>query len=92
MGRNRSTSGFEALRFGHDFRRFDRPAVVFAPTSAIQRQWREQLRMFSVTPAELDDLVSLESRRLASVNVFTYQLLSSPAEADEQLRSIALAD
>lgn len=69
--------------------RIGKPAVVFVPTTTIQSQWRDKIAMFLADDQKLDDLVSLDPNRLAPINVFTYQLLATPAQADEQLRAMA---
>jgi hypothetical protein len=69
-------------------RRFDEPAVVFAPTATIQQQWCEEIGLFTEDPT--GDLVSREPRRFAPINIYTYQLISAPGESRELLRETAL--
>ncbi len=75
-GSGKTIIGLELIR------RFAQPAVVFAPTSTIQLQWRERVKMF--LPPEknlkLEEIVSLNPRKLAAINVFTYQLISVPGK------------
>lgn len=75
-GSGKTIVGLELIK------RFGEPAVVFAPTSTIQLQWRERLRMFipKDEKIKLNDIVSISSDNLKLINAFTYQLLSSPAE------------
>ncbi|MBN1877170.1 MAG: DEAD/DEAH box helicase family protein [Anaerolineae bacterium] len=69
-------------------------AVIFAPTATIQEQWREKVRMFlpaagAGNTVALDALVSLDPQHLAPINVFTYQLISTPGEARERVQEMA---
>jgi len=82
-GSGKTIVGLELIR------RFEAPAVVFAPTTTIQRQWQTQLGMFTSDPATVEALSSLEPERLAPINVFTYQLISTPGEAQEAGRQMA---
>lgn len=61
-------------------RRSNQKAVVFAPTTTIQHQWKDKLKMFVPENESIDDYVSLVPQVIKSINIFTYQLLSSPAE------------
>lgn len=70
-------------------RRFGAPAVVFAPTTTIQDQWQQKLAMFLPGDGDVQEVSSLDSDRLAPINVFTYQLISTPGEAAELLRDLA---
>ena len=45
--------------------------------------------MFTSDPATVEALSSLEPERLAPINVFTYQLISTPGEAQEAGRQMA---
>src|SRR5215204_5765459 len=83
-GSGKTIIGLELIR------RFGAPAVVFVPTTTIQQQWREQVGMFTEDPAEVAGLTSLDAGRLAPINVFTYQLISTPGQAREQAQAIAL--
>ncbi len=83
-GAGKTIVGLELIR------RFGQPAVIFAPTTTIQEQWRDKLRLFLPDgAADLDALVSLDPRRLASINVFTYQLISTPGESQAWVRELA---
>lgn len=83
-GSGKTIVGLELIR------RFDAPAVVFAPNTVIQTQWREKLGLFLPEGAALDEWVSLEPERLAPINIFTYQLISTPGEAQERERALAV--
>lgn len=83
-GAGKTIVGLELIR------RFGYPAVVFSPTSTIQRQWQEKLGLFTSSPAEGESLTSLDPARLAPVNLFTYQLISTAGEAQEWVRQMAL--
>ncbi len=56
--------------------RFRRPALVLAPTTTIQMQWRERARMFLPPDADLDAWVSTEPDRPAPILMLTYQRLA----------------
>ncbi len=56
--------------------RFGRPALVLAPTTTIQMQWRERVRMFLPPEADLDAWVSTEPEHPAPILVLTYQRLA----------------
>jgi superfamily II DNA or RNA helicase len=73
-GAGKTIIGLELIR------RFERPAVVFCPTTTIQQQWQEKIDLFTSDPAWIDRHTSLDPRRLADVNVLTYQVLSTPGE------------
>jgi superfamily II DNA or RNA helicase len=73
-GSGKTIVGLELIR------RFRRPAVVFAPTTTIQEQWRDKLAMFTASGTVDGSLVSTDPRHLAPVNVFTYQLISTRAK------------
>jgi superfamily II DNA or RNA helicase len=68
------------------------PAVVFAPTTTIQAQWKEKVGMFLSDPSKLNKMTSLDPRNLADINIFTYQLISTPGEEQEREAEIALQD
>ena len=70
-------------------RRFGQPAVIFAPTTTIQLQWREKLEMFTTDPAALETLVSVDPHTLAPINVFTYQLIAAPESSRQYLYEMA---
>ena len=61
-------------------RRFDSPAVIFAPTTTIQTQWQEKLGLFTGDPGWIAHHSSLDAKHLADINVLTYQVLSTPGE------------
>jgi len=84
-GSGKTIVGIELIR------RFGYPAVVFAPTTTIQVQWREQLEMFCDDRHVIDRLVSLDPAHLAPINVFTYQLISTPGESLERVNEITQA-
>jgi len=75
-GSGKTIVGIELIR------RSSEKAVVFAPTSTIQLQWKEKVQMFipKDSTINLDELVSLDPTQLKLINCFTYQLLSSPAD------------
>ncbi|MFZ6030005.1 MAG: DEAD/DEAH box helicase family protein [Chloroflexota bacterium] len=83
-GAGKTIIGLELIR------RFGAPAVVFAPTTTIQAQWREKAALFLPDGADLDALTSLEATRLAPINVFTYQLISTPGESQKRVEAMAL--
>ncbi len=68
--------------------RFDRPAVVFAPTTTIQAQWLEKLAMFTPDPATVG---SQDPTALAWVTALTYQVISTPDAATDALRDLAIS-
>lgn len=61
-------------------RRYGRPALIFAPTTTIQRQWQEKASLFSDDPDWVAQHTSLDAGRLADVTILTYQVLSTPGE------------
>lgn len=73
-GSGKTIIGLELIR------RFGRPALVFVPTSTIQMQWRTSVGLFCQDTAWLQEHTSLEADRLATINVLTYQILSTPGE------------
>ncbi|PIZ44463.1 hypothetical protein COY32_06370 [candidate division WWE3 bacterium CG_4_10_14_0_2_um_filter_41_14] len=87
-GSGKTIVGIELIK------RFGEPAVVFAPTSTIQAQWREKVSMFISEDQniQLSDVVSISPLDIKPMNVFTYQLLSSPAENIEFLEEVALLE
>ncbi|MBN2177241.1 MAG: DEAD/DEAH box helicase family protein [Demequinaceae bacterium] len=82
-GSGKTILGIELIR------RSEAPAVVFTPTVTIQRQWRDRVGLFLPDSSDLDPFVSMDAHRLAPINVFTYQLIAAPAEADGILRDTA---
>lgn len=85
-GSGKTIVGLELIK------RFAEPSVVFTPTSTIQLQWRERVRMFipEGEKIKLDDIISISPDSLKLINVFTYQLLSSPAENLQFVEEAAL--
>ena len=88
-GSGKTIVGLELIR------RFGRPAVVFAPTTTIQRQWREKVAMFLDEDGDeaqdwLARHTSLDASRLAPLTFLTYQVLSTPGENLEFVERIAL--
>ena len=73
-GSGKTIVGLELIR------RFGRPAVVFCPTTTIQQQWCEKVGLFSGDGTWAAQHVSLDARRLVTINVLTYQVLSTPGE------------
>lgn len=82
-GSGKTIVGLELIR------RIGRPAVVFAPTTTIQKQWQEKVGMFTSDLSEVSRLTSLDPNSLAPINVFTYQLISTPGEEQEHARELA---
>jgi len=70
--------------------RFGAPAVVFAPTTTIQLQWREKVAMFTESGDQATALTSLDPKDLAHINIFTYQLISTPGESQQRVEDMAL--
>lgn len=71
-------------------RRIGKPAVTFSPTTTIQEQWKDKVRLF--VPAdgpEADDLVdrhvSAEPERLGELSSLTYQSLGTQTNEREFL-------
>lgn len=83
-GSGKTIVGLELIR------RFGQPAVVFAPTTTIQRQWQEKVGMFTQDPDLIPQLTSLDPRRLAPINIYTYQLISTPGQSLERVNQMAL--
>lgn len=83
-GSGKTIVGLELIR------RFNCPAVVFAPTTTIQEQWKDKVGMFTEDISKIASLTSLDPGRQAPINIFTYQLTSTPGEAQEFGRQIAI--
>jgi len=83
-GAGKTIVGLELIR------RFGRPAVVFCPTTTIQQQWCEKVGLFSGDGTWAAQHVSLDARRLATINVLTYQVLSTPGENLDFVERIAV--
>ena len=73
-GAGKTIVGLELIR------RFGCPAVVFTPTTIIQRQWQAKVGLFTDDPEWVVRHTSLAPDVLAEINIFTYQLLSTPGE------------
>lgn len=71
-------------------RRFNEPAVIFAPTTTIQAQWYEKLGMFLQPTDDISQTASMEAGRSAPIRIFTYQLISTPSKAREHIKYAAL--
>lgn len=83
-GAGKTIVGLELIR------RFTRPAVVFAPTTTIQRQWQDKMGLFTPDAVWLDEHTSLQASELKTVNFLTYQVLATPGENLEFVERIAL--
>ncbi len=83
-GSGKTIVGLELIR------RFGQPAVVFAPTTTIQKQWQEKIGMFCDDPGWIERHTSLDPRHLAEINILTYQVLSTPGENLEFVERIAI--
>lgn len=83
-GSGKTIIGLELIR------RFRSPAVVFAPTTTIQRQWQEKVSMFTPDPSSANGMTSLDPSHLAPINIFTYQLISTPGEQQEIAHQMAV--
>jgi superfamily II DNA or RNA helicase len=83
-GSGKTIVGLELIR------RFGRPAVVFAPTTTIQKQWQEKAGLFCEDPEWIERHTSLDPLHLAEINVLTYQVLSTPGENIEFVERIAI--
>jgi superfamily II DNA or RNA helicase len=83
-GSGKTIVGLELIR------RFGRPAVVFAPTTTIQRQWQEKVSLFTDDQVWIADHTSLNAARLSDINMLTYQILSTPGENLEFVERIAV--
>jgi superfamily II DNA or RNA helicase len=84
-GAGKTIIGLELIR------QFNVPAVVFAPTTTIQVQWREKVGMFlDPANADISEYASMDAGQRAPINIFTYQLISTPAQAREQLREAGI--
>ncbi|MFL5734760.1 MAG: DEAD/DEAH box helicase [Chloroflexia bacterium] len=72
-------------------RRFGAPAVIFVPTTTIQQQWQEKVGMFAGEEGagSLGRVTSQNPHRLAPINIFTYQLISTQGQAQEMAQVMA---
>ncbi len=66
-------------------------AVIFAPTTTIQRQWADKARMFCADDAEHAELVTTTPDASASISALTYQIISTVDTASDSLRDAARA-
>src|SRR5690606_9615448 len=81
-------------------RRIGRPAVTFSPTTTIQDQWREKVRLFIAEGAvegasdaragELMAQVSTDPSSLRVISNLTYQSLSTQTQEREFLDRLGL--
>lgn len=83
-GAGKTIIGLELIR------RLGAPAVVFAPTTTIQYQWYQKVGMFLPKDADVANFATMEPERQAPIHIFTYQLISTPAEAQVHMQEAAL--
>jgi superfamily II DNA or RNA helicase len=83
-GSGKTIVGLELIR------RFGRPAVVFAPTTTIQKQWQEKVGLFTEDSVWITQHTSLDASRLAEINCLTYHILSTPGENLEFVERVAI--
>ena len=78
-------------------RRIGRPVVTFSPTTTIQEQWRDKVRMFAPEgltaerQAALLNAVSSDPQRLGVISSLTYQSLSTQTQEREFLNRLGHA-
>ena len=82
-GAGKTIVGLELIR------RRGRPAVVFCPTTTIQQQWHEKLKLFTEDDQWVLQNGSVEARALANITILTYQILSTPGENVEFVARLA---
>ncbi|MCA9989136.1 MAG: DEAD/DEAH box helicase family protein [Anaerolineales bacterium] len=82
-GAGKTIVGLELIR------RRGRPAVVFCPTTTIQQQWHEKLKLFTEDDHWLQQNSSVEALELANITILTYQILSTPGENVEFVERLA---
>jgi superfamily II DNA or RNA helicase len=70
--------------------RFGKPAVIFTPTTTIQKQWQEKLALFAPDTTWLNQHSSLDAKELSDINMLTYQVLSTPGENLDFIEKIAI--
>ncbi len=70
-------------------RRLGEPTVVFVPTTTIQQQWHDEVRLLLPAARDLSTFVSTDVHRLAPITVLTYQVLSTTADPDRELVELA---
>ncbi len=87
-GSGKTIVGIELIR------RLKAPAVIFAPTTTIQAQWKEKISMFIPDDSGLhiDDFVSTVATDIKLINIYTYQLISTSNEGLEYVKNIARQD
>lgn len=83
-GSGKTILGLELIR------QFNTPAVVFAPTTTIQAQWYEKVGMFLDPADKVSEFACMEPDQRAPIHIFTYQLISTQAEAQEHIKESAL--
>jgi superfamily II DNA or RNA helicase len=75
-------------------RRIGRPCVTFSPTTTIQEQWRDKVRLFLPDGADDSPLVaaavSTDPSRLGAVSSLTYQSLATQTQEREFLDRLGL--
>lgn len=69
-GSGKTIIGLELIR------RFQRPALILAPTVAIQMQWYEKVRMFLPDDVPLEEWATTTPEQAAPLQIFTYQRLA----------------
>ena len=86
-GSGKTIVGLELIRM------LGKPALVLSPTTTIQAQWFDKLKLFfSPQDGGLQrEVASLSPKRLAPINIFTYQLLSTPGENLEFIEGAAVS-
>lgn len=83
-GAGKTILGLELIR------QFGAPAVVFAPTTTIQAQWYEKVGMFLEPGDAVADVTSMDPERCRPIQIYTYQLISTQAQAQEHIRESAV--
>ena len=54
-------------------KRLNKKAVVFAPTSTIQHQWKDKVGMFLQDKKKVADYVSTTPHTIKPINIYTYR-------------------
>jgi superfamily II DNA or RNA helicase len=70
-------------------RRLGAPTVVFAPTTTIAEQWRDEVDLLLPDGAHRDDWVSTDPAAPRPITVLTYQALAVTDRPDAALRAMA---
>ncbi len=83
-GSGKTILGIELIR------RLGERAVVFAPTSTIQRQWHDKVSMFAQSPDHHDQVAGMDPHALRPITIFTYQLLTAAGDSRALLAEAAL--